>query len=171
LRDLRSISDADPDGQPWATATANTLLDAHDLATQTRTRATETLQPNILHRIHIRNHYHGALAEATPTTRTNTPPTRQTHTLITRFRHFEDTIQQFATHLTPPTNNEAERAVRPEKIQQPTSGGWRTRQGLTDFAIVQSYLDTTNGDVTNSTSSNNSPPPAPCNHQTLTPAE
>src|SRR3981189_2596204 len=119
--------------------------------------------PTFCTRIHIRNH--GAPAEATPTTRTNTPPTRQTHTLITRFRHFEDTIQQFATHLTPPTNNEAERAARPEKIQQPTSGGWRTRQGLTDFAIVQSYLDTPNGDVTNSTSSNNSPPPAPCNHQ------
>ena len=41
------------------------------------------------------------------------------------------------------TNNEAERAVRPVKVQQRTSGGaWRTLQGLIDFAIVQSYLDT-----------------------------
>jgi hypothetical protein len=32
---------------------------------------------------------------------------------------------------------------RPVKIQQRTSGGcWRTLQGLTDFAIVQFYLDT-----------------------------
>ena len=31
----------------------------------------------------------------------------------------------------------------PVKIQQRTSGGcWRTLQGLADFAIVQSYLDT-----------------------------
>ena len=36
-----------------------------------------------------------------------------------------------------------DRAVRPVKVQQRTSGGaWRTLQGLTDFAIVQSYLDT-----------------------------
>jgi len=36
-----------------------------------------------------------------------------------------------------------DRACRPVKIQQRTSGGcWRTLQGLTDFAIVQSYLDT-----------------------------
>jgi len=41
------------------------------------------------------------------------------------------------------TNNEAERSCRPVKLQQRTSGGaWRTLQCLTDFAIVQSYLDT-----------------------------
>jgi transposase len=44
----------------------------------------------------------------------------------------------------PFTNNEAERAIRPVKVQQRTSGGaWRTLQGLIDFAIVRSYLDTT----------------------------
>jgi transposase len=41
------------------------------------------------------------------------------------------------------TNNCAERAVRPVKVQQRTSGGcWRTLQGLIDFALVHSYLDT-----------------------------
>ena len=41
------------------------------------------------------------------------------------------------------TNNVAERAVRPVKVQQRTSGGcWRTLQGLADFAVVQSYLST-----------------------------
>ena len=43
----------------------------------------------------------------------------------------------------PFTNNQAERDVRPVKIQQRTSGGaWRTLTGLADFAIVQSYLST-----------------------------
>lgn len=53
-------------------------------------------------------------------------------------------ILRFATDLTVSfTNNEAERAVRPVKVQQRTSGGVRrTLAGLTDFAIVQSYLDT-----------------------------
>lgn len=51
---------------------------------------------------------------------------------------------RFATDLSVAfTNNAAERAVRPVKVQQRTSGGcWRTVQGLTDFAIVQSFLDT-----------------------------
>ena len=41
------------------------------------------------------------------------------------------------------TNNQAERDVRPVKVQQRTSGGcWRTLQGLADFTIVQSYLST-----------------------------
>jgi transposase len=46
-------------------------------------------------------------------------------------------------HSTARSNNEAERSCRPVKVQQRTSGGaWRTLQGLIDFAIVQSYLDT-----------------------------
>jgi transposase len=65
-------------------------------------------------------------------------------TLIRRFRRFEDMILRFATDLTVPfSNNAAERAVRPVKVQQRTSGGaWRTLAGLVDFAVVQSYLDT-----------------------------
>jgi transposase len=40
-------------------------------------------------------------------------------------------------------NNEAERAIRPVKVQQRSSGGcWRTLQGLADFAITQFYLAT-----------------------------
>jgi transposase len=52
-------------------------------------------------------------------------------TLIQRFRRYEDMILRFATDLSVPfTNNEAERALRPVKVQQPTSGGcWRTVQG------------------------------------------
>ena len=34
-------------------------------------------------------------------------------------------------------------SCRPVKVQQRTSGGcWQTLAGLTNFAIVQSYLDT-----------------------------
>ena len=41
------------------------------------------------------------------------------------------------------TNNEAERTIRPVKVQQRSSGGcWRTLDGLADFAVVQSYLST-----------------------------
>ncbi len=40
-------------------------------------------------------------------------------------------------------NNEAERTIRPIKVQQRSSGGcWRTIEGLADFAVTQSYLST-----------------------------
>jgi transposase len=41
------------------------------------------------------------------------------------------------------TNNQAERTIRPVKVQQRGSGGaWRTLDGLAGFAIVESYLST-----------------------------
>ncbi len=60
LRDLRSISDADPDHQQWALALAGVLLDAHHAATAARAAGAEALDPAVL--AAIRNHYLGALA-------------------------------------------------------------------------------------------------------------
>jgi transposase len=62
-----------------------------------------------------------------------------------RFLAFEDMILRFAARpdLDIFTNNEAERTIRPVKVQQRSSGGcWRTLAGLADFALVQSYLST-----------------------------
>jgi len=143
LRDLRSVAEADPDGQLWATAMADTLIDAHHAATQARDRGADHLDEAVLRR--LRSLYHGALARGhTDNQHTRGPLATQARTLIGRFRRYEDMILRFATDLTVPfTNNTAERAVRPVKIQQRTSGGcWRTLQGLTDFATVRSYLDT-----------------------------
>jgi transposase len=143
LRDLRSISDADPDGQLWATAMANTLLEANRAAHQARERGADRLDEATLKK--IRNYYLGALARGdTDNQGDNSKLAAKARTLISRFRRFEDMILRFATDLSVPfTNNEAERSCRPVKVQQRTSGGcWRTLQGLTDFAIVQSYLDT-----------------------------
>ena len=143
LRDLRSISDADPDGQLWAQAMATTLLEANRAAHQARERGATQLDGATGKR--IRNHYLGALARGvTDNQGKHTKLADKARTLIRRFRRFEDMILRFATDLSVPfTNNEAERSCRPVKVQQRTSGGcWRTLQGLTDFAIVQSYLDT-----------------------------
>ena len=143
LRDLRSVSDADPDGQLWALAMATTLLDAHHTARAARERGATVLDAADLAR--VRNHYRGALARGRDDNQGKRGPlAAEARTLMRRFRRFEDMILRFATDLAVPfTNNEAERAVRPVKVQQRTSGGaWRTLQGLTDFAIVQSYLDT-----------------------------
>jgi transposase len=143
LRDLRAISDADPNSQIWALAMADTLLDANQAAHHARAAGADQLDPATLKR--IRNHYRGAIAKgSTDNHRQPGDLAAQARTLITRFTRYEDMILRFAVDLAVPfTNNCAERAVRPVKIQQRTSGGaWRTLQGLTDFAIVHSYLDT-----------------------------
>jgi transposase len=121
---------------------ADTLLGAHHAANQARARGAETLDEAVLAR--IRNHYHGALARGRADNQGKRGPlAADARTLVARFTRFEDMILRFATDLVPFTNNEAERAVRPVKVQQRTSGGaWRTLQGLIDFTIVQSYLDT-----------------------------
>lgn len=145
LRDLRSISDADPDNQLWALAMAGVLLDANRAATDAREKGADAL--DIATSAGIRNRYLGALDHGTDENRGHSSElATKARTLIGRFRRYEDMILRFATDLSVPfTNNEAERALRPVKVQQRTSGGcWRTVQGLADFAIVHSYLDTAN---------------------------
>lgn len=145
LRDLRQVSDADPDHQLWAAAMAQLLIDAHHAATAARAAGAAALDATTL--AGLRNRYLGSLAHGRDENRDgSTELTAKARTLIARFHRYQDMILRFATDLTVPfTNNEAERTLRPVKIQQRTSGGcWRTVQGLADFAIVHSYLDTAN---------------------------
>jgi transposase len=69
LRDLRSVHDGDPDGQAWAEAMANTLLEAHAAAHDARRAGQDALAPEVLAR--VRNHYLGALARAEVDTTAN----------------------------------------------------------------------------------------------------
>jgi transposase len=144
LRDLRGIHEADPIGQLWAKAMADTLLEAHRIATAARAEGRDALSETEL-RI-IDRLYTGALARA----RTDNPAADITvlaghaRTLAARFDTHREVILRFTTNLAVGfTNNVAERRVRPVKVQQRSSGGcWRTLKGLADFAVVQSYLST-----------------------------
>lgn len=40
----------------------------------------------------------------------------------------------------PLTKNQAERDLRPLKVKQKISGGWRSRQGANNYAALQSLL-------------------------------
>src|ERR1700757_2966895 len=83
---------------------------------------------------------------AWPPTLSRRPATAKAPRRIARrFLGFEDLILRFATRpdLDIFSNNEAERTIRPVKVQKRSSGGcWRTLAGLADFAVVQSYLST-----------------------------
>jgi len=143
LRDLRGIHEADPEGQLWARAMADTLLEAHRLAQAVRAAGREELDEAEL--TAIRRLYAGALARSRQDNRNKTSElAHHARTLAKRFEKHRDVILRFTTDLAVPfSNNQAERDVRPVKVQQRSSGGcWRTLQGLADFAIVQSYLST-----------------------------
>jgi transposase len=143
LRDLRAFHTADPAGQIWAAAMADLLTDAHHHAQIARAAGHNHIDDEAL--ADLRRRYRGAIAAGISDNRDRAGPlARDAHTLARRFRDHEAMILRFVVDLAVPfTNNQAERDLRPVKIQQRTSGGcWRTLTGLADFAIVQSYLST-----------------------------
>jgi transposase len=144
LRDLKGLHDAGPDTEQWAAKIACLLLWARDAAAAARAAGQAALDPAVLDQLTAR--YRQAAAEGLRGSRFRHGATaRDAGRLARRLLRYEDMILRFATRpdLDIFTNNEAERTLRPVKVQQRSSGGcWRTIEGLADFAIVQSYLST-----------------------------
>lgn len=143
LRDLRAVWEADPVGQVWAQAMADLLVYANRAAGAARAAGAPALDAATLQR--IVGWYRGAAAKGiADNQRRRTQAAKDGLRLARRFAAHEAMILRFATDLTVDfTNNQAERDIRPVKVQQRASGGcWRTLQGLADFAIVWSYLST-----------------------------
>ena len=144
LRDLKDVHDTEPGAQEWAAKMACLLLWARDAAAAARHAGKTALGPALLAELitlYRRISWDGVNANMFRHTAT----ARHARALARRFLTFEDMILRFVTRpgLDIFTNNEAERTIRPVKVQQRSSGGcWRTLQGLADFAIVQSYLST-----------------------------
>jgi transposase len=144
LRDLKGLHDAEPDAQEWAAKMACLLLYARDAAAAARAAGQDRLSPAILDDLVTR--YRAAAGGGLWANLTrHTATARSARAIARRFQRYEDLILRFTTRpdLDIFTNNEAERTIRPVKVQQRTSGGcWRTLEGLAEFAIVQSYLST-----------------------------
>jgi transposase len=142
IRDLRGMHECDPAGQQWAEVMATTLLTAKKMTEQAVTAGRDALSADEIS--HIRACYAGALAYG----REQNPPDRdgklsRAGTLVERFATHRDMILRFTVDLAVPfTNNQAERDLRPVKLQQKISATWRTLQGLADFATLRSYLST-----------------------------
>jgi transposase len=143
LRDLAAFHRADPDKQVWAKAMADLLADAYHHAHAARIAGERQLDPDLM--TDPRRRYLGAYTAGIRDNRNRAGPlATDAAALARRFRDHQDMILRFVVDLAVPfTNNQAERDLRPVKIQQRTSGGtWRTLAGVADFAIVQSYLST-----------------------------
>ena len=144
LRDLKGLYDFEPAQQQWAAQMASLLIEARDAAAAARAAGQPALGTAVLGDLVTRyRSLAGAGLAANLYRRTATAA--DARRLARRFRAFEDMILRFATRpdLDIFSNNEAERTIRPAKVQQRSSGGcWRTLTGLADFALVQSYLST-----------------------------
>ena len=123
---------------------AGLLIEARDAAAAARAAGQAALEATALERL-LTRYRELAAAGLTTNLYRRTATAKDARRLARRFRGFEDLILRFVTRpdLDIFTNNEAERTIRPTKVQMRSSGGcWRTLQGLADFALVQSYLST-----------------------------
>ncbi|HEU0086755.1 MAG TPA: transposase [Pseudonocardiaceae bacterium] len=124
LRDLRAVSDADPVGQLWAQAMADTLLDANQAAHAARAAGADQLDPEVL--AQIRNHYRGALAKGTTDNQGHRGTlAAQARRLIRRFTRYEDMILRFAVDLAVPFTNYPDAAVMPMSVVRGGSAAGR----------------------------------------------
>jgi transposase len=144
LRDLKDLYDFEPGKQSWASEMAALLIEARDAASAARQDGKAALDAAVLEDLVARYRTLATSGLAASVYR-GTATARDACRIARRFLSFEDMILRFATRpdLDIFTNNEAERTIRPVKVQQRSSGGcWRTLQGLADFAVIQSYLST-----------------------------
>lgn len=144
LRDLKDLYEFEPAGQDWAARMAALLIEARDAAREARAAGKKALDQDVLDGLVER--YRGIVHDGLAANVYRRTATAQDGARIARrFLKHEDMILRFITRpdLEIFTNNEAERTIRPVKVQQKASGGcWRTLGGLADFAVVQSYLST-----------------------------
>jgi transposase len=144
LRELKDLYEFEPAAQTWAKAMAGLLCEANLAAQAARAEGKTVLEEAVLTALVAR--YRAVTSEGfTANYYRTTPTAADAVRLSRRFRDFEDMILRFATNpgTVEFTNNQAERSIRPVKVQMRSSGGcWRTLQGLADFALVHSYLST-----------------------------
>ena len=144
LRDLKGLHDFEPSRQQWASQMAALLIEARDAASAARQAGQSALGAAVLEDL-VTRYRELATAGLAANLYRRTATAKDARRIARRFLGFEDLILRFATRpdLDIFSNNEAERTIRPVKVQQRSSGGsWRTLEGLADFALVQSYLST-----------------------------
>lgn len=90
--------------------------------------------------------FHQAQAPLVPASkakRRGRPKRRTGHNLLLRLRERKSDVLRFLADPTVPfTNNQAERDGRMMKLRQKISGGFRSNQGASDFAVIRTLIST-----------------------------
>jgi transposase len=143
LRDLTAAAELYPD-HTWPVQLANELRELIHRANQARTRGEATL-PQKIKRIGLQG-LRAARAmglAATDGIDDTRPGARKSRLLLEALRDREDDFLRFTTDLTiPPTSNQAERDLRPSKIQEKISGRLTDIDRAKDRYLIRGVLST-----------------------------
>jgi hypothetical protein len=142
LRDLADAGEVYPDAH-WPTQIAEALRSLIHQANLARDAGSDTLDA-VLRDTLIKQFTDGVLVGLSDTTsHGDRPGERKARLLLELLRDRKDDVLRFAYDLrVPPTSNQAERDLRPAKIQQKISGRLTSEQRTKDRFRIRGYLST-----------------------------
>lgn len=142
LRDLTGAAETYPQAH-WPAQIAEALRGLIHAANLARAQALEAIEPNTKDEL-IKQFRDGVLVGLSATTsHGNRPGERKTRLLLEILRDRQADILRFAHDLgVPPTSNQAERDLRPAKVQQNISGRLTSQDRTQDRYTIRGYLST-----------------------------
>jgi transposase len=142
VRDLAGAGEVYPDAI-WPGQIADALRGLIHQANLARATGLESIEPAVRDEL-ITKFRDGVLCGLSETTsHGNKPGARKARLLLELLRDREADVLRFARDLNvPPTSNQAERDLRPAKIQQKISGRLTSEQRTTDRFRIRGYLST-----------------------------
>ena len=143
LRDLKAAAELYPD-QTWPVQLAGEIRELIHLANQARPRGLKAL-PEATLRISRRG-LRAAVAMGLHHTKNlgdTRPGARKSRLLLEEFTQREEDFLRFTTDLRiPPTSNQAERDLRPSKVQEKISGRLTSEERTKDRYLIRGILST-----------------------------
>jgi hypothetical protein len=142
LRDLDDAAEVYPDAV-WPTQIADALRALIHQANLAREQGRDAIPADLADPLHERFRQ-GVLVGLSQTTTAGTRPgQRKARLLLEVLRDREADVLRFARDLrVPPTSNQAERDLRPAKVQQNISGRLTSEKRTQDRYIIRGYLST-----------------------------
>jgi hypothetical protein len=143
LRDVEAAVELYPD-EHWPTQIRDALRGLVHQANTARTAGADQIDPEVKDEL-TRRFRHGVLVGLkTTASHGNRPGERKTRLLLEELRDRPEDALRFTTDLrVPPTSNQAERDLRPSKIQQNISGRLTSQDRTRDRFRILGYLSTT----------------------------
>jgi transposase len=142
LRDLDGAAEVYPDAH-WPTQIADALRGLIHQANLARDAGHDTVEAEVRDRL-IKQFTNGVKVGLSDTTsHGNRPGERKTRLLVEVLRDREPDVLRFTHDLkVPPTSNQAERDLRPSKVQQNISGRLTSEKRTEDRYRIRGYLST-----------------------------
>lgn len=146
---LRELKACEEDGHAWAEGLATALLAMNHAAEAARAAGRGHIEPEVL--VPLERDYDGLIGAALaahpeqskPAGRRGRAKQSKEHNLLRRMWDKRVEVLRFAHDLTVPfSNNQAERDLRMNKVQQKVSGCFRSERGAENFCTNRSYLST-----------------------------